>query len=147
MRTLLAAIVIALLGGVAMLPTADRAGSGEVVFQILTDAERKGRILCGLYHDESTWLTHQTFRDGETTAGSAWVTCVFAGVPNGTYAIAALHDENGNGDMDKNFIGMPEEGYAASRDAHLQGIGAPDWEDAAFRHQGARTLQRARMKY
>lgn len=32
----------------------------------------------------------------------------------GTYAVIALHDENTNGEMDKNFIGRPKEGFGTS---------------------------------
>jgi len=37
-------------------------------------------------------------------------TCEFDNVAPGSYAIAAIHDENGNGTLDKNFLGIPTEG-------------------------------------
>ena len=143
-----------LLAGFALLPAEDAATAeaadretGEVHFQVRIDERKGGQVLCALYRDEGTWLSESPFRNAKTESGSAWATCVFAAVPFDTYAIAALHDENSNGKMDKNFIGIPREGYAASRDAHLAGIGAPDWEDAIFPHRAERTIQRARMKY
>ena len=38
----------------------------------------------------------------------------FTDVPYGTYAVAVLHDENGNGILDRNFFNVPTEGYGAS---------------------------------
>ena len=40
--------------------------------------------------------------------------CQFNDIPPGTYAIAVFHDENANGKLDKNFLGIPCEGYGAS---------------------------------
>ncbi len=38
----------------------------------------------------------------------------FTDVPYGTYAVAVLHDENGNGILDRNFFKVPTEGFGAS---------------------------------
>jgi uncharacterized protein (DUF2141 family) len=62
-------------------------------------------------------------------------TCVFDNVKPGTYAIAAMHDENGNGKLDTNFLGIPREGTGASRDARGT-MGAPKWADAVFQFAG-----------
>ncbi len=58
-------------------------------------------------------------------------TAVFADLRPGTYAVAVLHDENENGKMDFNWLGMPLEGYGFSRDA-MGLLGPPAFEDAAL---------------
>src|SRR5437763_709308 len=35
-------------------------------------------------------------------------------LPPGVYAASVLHDENSNGQMDKNGVGMPQEGYGVT---------------------------------
>ena len=40
--------------------------------------------------------------------------CVFENVPPGVYAMAVVHDTNGNGRADTNFLGMPTEGVGVS---------------------------------
>ncbi len=52
-------------------------------------------------------------------------------VASGRYAMAAFHDENGNGRLDANLAGIPVEGYGFSRDAAAV-FGPPSFEDAAF---------------
>ncbi|MYE01735.1 MAG: DUF2141 domain-containing protein, partial [Alphaproteobacteria bacterium] len=42
---------------------------------------------------------------------------VFAGLAPGEYAIAAFHDEDRDGDLDTNLLGMPTEGYGFSNEA------------------------------
>lgn len=59
--------------------------------------------------------------------------CEFADPPAGTLAIAFIHDENGNGVLDKNFFGIPVEGYGFSNNARGS-MGPPAFEKAAFRY-------------
>ena len=38
-------------------------------------------------------------------------TCDFIGIPRGKYALAVVHDENMDGKLDTNWLGIPTEGY------------------------------------
>lgn len=59
----------------------------------------------------------------------------FEDIPPGTYAIAVVHDENMNGELDVNWLGVPSEGYGFSNDA--TGIlGAPSFTAASFQYIG-----------
>ena len=49
-----------------------------------------------------------------TPGDSAVMDVEFADLPPGDYAVRVLHDENGNGKMDSNPLGMPLEGYGFS---------------------------------
>lgn len=62
--------------------------------------------------------------------------CVFSGLGAGPVAISAMHDENGNGKLDANFLGIPTEGYAASRDAKAGVFGPPKFEAARLELDG-----------
>lgn len=37
-------------------------------------------------------------------------------LPEGNYAFAVFHDEDGNGKLNKNFLGIPSEGFGFSKD-------------------------------
>ena len=52
-------------------------------------------------------------------------------VPPGTWAVLAYHDENGNRELDRNFIGIPKENYGFSRNAPSR-FGPPKFDDAAI---------------
>jgi uncharacterized protein (DUF2141 family) len=56
---------------------------------------------------------------------------VFDTIPVGYYSIQILHDEDNNGEMRTNFIGMPKEGIGFSNDA-MGRFGPPDFDDARF---------------
>lgn len=57
--------------------------------------------------------------------------CEFKNVASGTYAVIVFHDENKNGKLDKNFVGMPKEGYAASNNER-HAFSAPRFKEASF---------------
>lgn len=52
-------------------------------------------------------------------------------VPHGTYAVRVHHDENGNGKMDTNMFGAPQEAFGFSNNARGT-LGPPDFQEAAF---------------
>lgn len=57
----------------------------------------------------------------------------------GYYAIQVYHDENGNGDLDKNAIGVPTEKYGFSNNA--RGLfGPPDLDDQLVEVKGDRRI-------
>lgn len=52
-------------------------------------------------------------------------------VPPGNWAVLSYQDENDNGELDRNILGIPKERYAFSREARGR-FGPPSFEDAAF---------------
>ena len=69
----------------------------------------------------------------------------FEDVQPGTYAIALLHDENGNGRADRVLM-IPREGFGFSRDAPVR-MGPPGFDQAAFAVGTAPVRQTIRMRY
>ena len=55
---------------------------------------------------------------------------VLRDLPAGRYAVNAFHDENGNGDLDTNVLGIPKEGYGFANDPPAN-FGPPSFEAAA----------------
>jgi uncharacterized protein (DUF2141 family) len=56
---------------------------------------------------------------------------VFTQLPPGRYAIIVIHDENDNGRLDENALGVPREGYGFGNDA--QGfLGAASFDAASI---------------
>jgi len=67
------------------------------------------------------------------------VVIVFEDLPYGNYAVSVLHDENSNGKMEKNFLGIPREGFAFSNN-YAPRIKSPSFSDAMI------TLKNSKMK-
>lgn len=58
-------------------------------------------------------------------------TIVLEDLPIGDYAFALFLDKNNNGEMDSNFFGIPQEGFAFSNNV-MGFFGPPNYEDSKF---------------
>ncbi len=54
---------------------------------------------------------------------------VFGDLRPGKFAVAVYHDENGNGELDTGFLGIPKEGYGFTRNAKAT-FGPPSFSAA-----------------
>ncbi|WP_082603431.1 DUF2141 domain-containing protein [Flavobacterium sp. Root901] len=89
-----------------------------------------GIVRVGLYNSDGTFLkTSYKSLTSEIKNNEAAVT--FENLPAGEYAISTYHDENNNGMLDKNMMGIPSEDYAASNNAKGF-MGPPSYKDAKF---------------
>jgi uncharacterized protein (DUF2141 family) len=61
--------------------------------------------------------------------------CLFVDIPPGRYALAVIHDEDMNGKLDTNWLGIPTEGYGFSNDAKAI-LGPPSFSAAGFLYDG-----------
>lgn len=91
----------------------------------------KGQVACALFASADGFPSKQdkahVGQVVEAKAGS--IEFEFEGVPHGQYAISVLHDENNNGRLDTNILGMPREGYGVSGNAYRR-FGPPRYPDA-----------------
>lgn len=69
----------------------------------------------------------------------------FENLPAGKYAVAIVHDENGNNKLDT-FAGIPKEGIGFSRNPSFS-FGPPRFSQVVFVTQGTGTSQRVKIKY
>ena len=69
----------------------------------------------------------------------------FDGLPHGTYAVAVIHDENGNARLDT-FAGIPREGFGFSRNPAIR-FGPPRFAAARFAIDSDAAVQQVRLRY
>ena len=70
----------------------------------------------------------------------------FTNLKAGNYAVAIVHDTNGDGTLNRNDIGMPIEGYGFSRNPEIR-TAAPKFNDAAVLIAGPNTSVQVQLKY
>jgi len=90
----------------------------------------------------------KSFRHGPTTIapGELQATVVWDHLPPGDYGIAAIHDENRNARLDRNFIGIPKEGFGFANNPHV-GMSAPPFRAAVVRLQCPVTETTIHLQY
>lgn len=102
------------------------AGAIEVRVQGVT---AKGKVLVAIC-DKATFLKDCAY-SGSAPAKAGETVVTVDGVPPGAWAVLSYQDENDNGKLDRNVLGIPKEPYAFSRDARGR-FGPPSFEDASF---------------
>lgn len=112
---------------------------------ILGIKEAKGSILVGLFDTESEFLK-KAIKAKTVKAAAGKVTVVFEDLPAGEYAISVIHDENENGEIDSNFIGIPTEGFAFGNDA-MGTFGPPSFDKAKVTWNGRNLVVELKLKY
>jgi uncharacterized protein (DUF2141 family) len=142
------AIALAISAAVVSAALPSRAGGartspGDVIEFVTRPKNSKGQIVCALF-DQRGWLTTPIKPAWAKIIGNSAV-CVFTDVKPGVYGISAYHDENKNGKLDTNFVGMPVEDYCASRDAR-ETFSAPAFEKAKFNYTGGKLRLGATLK-
>ncbi len=70
----------------------------------------------------------------------------FADVAPGRYAVSLIHDEDGDGELDRNFLRIPSEGVGISNGA-VGPFGPRDYEEAVFEVPAEGTVQRITPRY
>lgn len=91
-----------------------------------------GFIAVGVYNTDDTFL-----KEGKTFAGTfepskeGTTKITIPDLPEGTYAVSIFHDENGNKELDTNFIGIPKEPVAFYK-GKMKTFGPPDFKECAF---------------
>ena len=90
----------------------------------------KGEVLVAVCTERNFLKEHCDYNAKVKAApGSVSVTLE---VPAGTWAVQAFHDEDGNGEVTLNMLGLPVEGIGFSNDPAFR-FQAPLYRDSAFR--------------
>ena len=58
------------------------------------------------------------------------MTLTFPDLAPGTYAVLVMQDENGNGSLDSNILGIPKEGYGFSNNPNV--MRKPNFDEVKF---------------
>jgi len=106
--------------------------------KVLNIRNSTGTVACALFESGAGFPTE--FLSSATNIMSIRVRksqarCTFEDIPPGRYAIGVIHDENMNGKLDTNRLGMPTEGYGFSNNAR-ELFGPPSFSAASFAYDG-----------
>lgn len=127
-RTVRAAVLLSLLSS-----SAPAVRAGEVILLLEGLESASGEVQVDLF-GEAHAATFPYPDDGVLAEirqpASAGAAVALGDLAPGRYAIFAMHDANGNGDLDRNLLGIPTERYGFSNGA-TGALGAPSFGAAA----------------
>ena len=106
-----------------------------VVRNLRSDA---GQFVAAVYTSPRGWLDEGSAADDcRAPIRNGEARCVFEVPAGAQVAFCGMHDEDGDGAFDRDFLGLPQEGYAFSNDAR-EPFGPPSFEAAAFEPPSSR---------
>jgi len=103
----------------------------KIIATIIGFENDKGLCRACLFNSESGFKNGKPLECVQVPATNKKATAIFENIADGTYAIFVFHDSNNNGIMDKNWLGIPKEGYGASQNK-LPFAAAPKFESNKF---------------
>lgn len=114
-------------------PAAWSARSGEIAVVVQGLKNNTGQVVLALHDNADSFPTkpEKAIATQSSFIKNNKAKVFFKNVRSGSYAIAVYHDENKNGKLDSNFIGIPKEGVGTSNDAKGR-FGPPKFIDAKF---------------
>jgi uncharacterized protein (DUF2141 family) len=103
----------------------------------------QGLMYVTVYPSEDLWLDdidelEHIFPKENIVNGKMSVT--IDEMQTGNYGVAIMDDENGDGEMKYNFIGMPREGYGFSRNYKVK-LSKPDFEECVLEFKNDTTIR------
>ena len=93
-----------------------------------------------IFQSASSFEKMEAFQCVNATVKDKRAVLTFSGLPDGSYAIFVFHDVNRNNKMDNNFLGIPKEGYGASKNK-LPFAAAPKFTENKFVLSNNSTVQ------
>jgi uncharacterized protein (DUF2141 family) len=123
--------LIASVGGAS--PPDGRTQTGTLIVQVDGFVSREGSLRFALFNGPEGFPSkpEAAIRRVVFPVQGQVETARFEGVPFGSCAVSVLHDLNGNGRLDRNFLGIPREPIAVSNNPRLR-FGPPRYEAARF---------------
>ncbi len=130
----LAVTLAAMIPGSGALAAACAQSSDEIVVRVSNLRNDAGNVVAVLYgNDPPNFLKRGTKLEKywQPVAGRGTVDVCLTAPEPGTYAVAVYHDENANVKFDKNWIGLPVEGYGISNNPTIFLV-PPSFDEAKF---------------
>jgi uncharacterized protein (DUF2141 family) len=144
----------ALIGTLAITVMAPRAlaEQSSITVNLSGVRSQKGNVVVCLWGKENKDFpicsTAGAYKSTTLKANNSSLVASFQNIPSGEYAVSAFHDENGDGKLNTNWMGMPKEGIAAANMDKSQSQGRrerPSFDKMKFKLNGSTTISTSFM--
>jgi uncharacterized protein (DUF2141 family) len=93
---------------------------------------KKGKILFAIFDSSAQFPNGTAVKTGSVAIGGETEISAIVDLPVGEYAISVFLDENNNGRLDQNMLGIPRERFGFSNNPRIL-TSAPSYRDCAVR--------------
>ncbi|MEP0917502.1 DUF2141 domain-containing protein [Leptolyngbya sp. DQ-M1] len=120
-----------------MSPSTNTIANGCLTVEINGLRNQKGIVCFSLFSGEQGFPNEsdRAIASRSVEAKEASVSVIFDQLSPGKYAVAVIHDDNGDGKLNTGIFGIPKEGFGFSRNPKI-GMSAPKFEETAVQVSG-----------
>ena len=125
-----------------------KVGGIHVVVKNLKSA--KGQLLVAVFNSKSGFPddASKAYWKKKAKLDKAQYDFVIPHLPPGNYAVVVVHDEDGDGKMQKSIIGMPKEGVGISRcGSKIEMMKKPNYQESAIMVENQVVKESLRINY
>lgn len=146
MNSKLSSLALVVIGALAL---TSRTEAAELTVTITDFRNTQGHLLLSIVDSEAGWngqakpVAAEKWVVAEKAADGKSLQAKFS-LPAGKYAVQVLHDENDNGTIDFNSMGIPTEGHGTSNNPVVQR--RPHFSEAVFELTDAPTTISIRLQ-
>lgn len=117
---------------------------GNVLIEIENIKSSKGTLIIAAFDSKENFLK-KPYTSKMVQAKTGDLSVLIKDLPYGKYAISIIHDENENGELDKNGIGLPKECFGFSN-VSMGLFGPPAYKDVQFEVNETQVEVKVKMK-
>ena len=124
------------------------APTSTLILRVAGVRNKTGVVRCALFTTPQGWPEDKTksARFGSLPANGGVETFTISGLPEGTYAISVIHDENENHKLDRDLFGRPKEGIGFGNNPKIR-FSAPTWKQSSVHVAGASIESTVDLRY
>ena len=110
----------------------DSLQTGTLALKVIGIENDEGTIAVALSNSREDYESYDTvYLSANLSIKNNIAEHTFEDLPYGEYAIKVYHDEDSDGEINRNFLGIPSEDYGFSNNASAS-FGPADYDDAKF---------------
>ncbi len=119
-----------------------------LILHVKNVRNKAGVVRFALFASPDGWPDDKTkaARFASLPANGGTVTFTIAGLPEGSYGISVLHDENENHKLDRDLFGRPKEGIGFGNNPAIR-FSTPSWKQSSVHVAGASIEAEVDLRY
>jgi uncharacterized protein (DUF2141 family) len=112
----------------------------QLIIDVVGIERLGGTMMVAIFDSAEAWEdSSKAISVGKDSVTGPSVRLIFPNLAAGRYAVKLYHDEDNDGQLDSNMLGVPSEGYGFSNNPRV--LGEPDFDEAMFIIDGDTSIE------
>ncbi|MEO1761327.1 MAG: DUF2141 domain-containing protein [Cyanobacteria bacterium J06629_18] len=141
-------LLVAALVNITILPKTDAAFRGNLSVRVDGLKNKKGQVCLNIFAASKGFPNNsqRAVKSGCIKASKNPTIVTFSSLKAGNYAVAVIHDENGDNNLNRNAFSIPTEGFGFSNNPIIR-TGPPKFNESAILVAGSNINIKVNLQY